>query len=353
MADKEKDLTVQQAIDKTAVGYFMEQVSKFIRTMPEIISDSEGRRLTAALVIKANAALEENHISWKDINQPKFVNDTIRLVTMGLDAGNNEAYPIPYKNNKTGKIDMQCTPSAKGIKKLAELYSVRSIKPILEYVIKDGDKFTLTHTPNGDKWEYDEDVFGTGKTKGYVTIVIYADDNSAFVMTHSKEDIEKRRAASRSPDSPAWKNWYDEMALAKAIRRHCNRLSIRLPAHIKKAFDELEEEDAEQETKDVTPPTIPLPQGPISPPEQPIQPETKPATPPAEPPSQPAPPPSAPEQPAPPPAPAPATKTEVKGKPAQQPLPVQIPLESPPPCPLAEPQYPPILGDPNDTSWMN
>ena len=251
---------LSNSINSTAVGYFANEVSKFMRTMPDIMSDSEARRLTTSLVIKASSSLEEAKIPWNKVDQPKFVNDAIRIVTMNLDAGNNEAYAIPYNNPKTGKVDLQCMPSAKGLKKIVELYSVKPIRDFREFVIKEGDIFKVSHTPIGDSWEYDEDVFGSGKTRGYVTIVTYEDD-VCNVMTHSKADIEKRRQASKAPNSPAWKNWYDEMALAKATRRHCGKITTKMPSAIQDAFDAVDDAEAEQVTKDVTPPTIGIDMG--------------------------------------------------------------------------------------------
>ena len=334
------EIAVQKSVNNTVVGYFANEVSKFVRTMPGIISDSEGRRLTMALVIKASSALEEAQLPWNKVDTKKFINDITRLVTMGLDAGNNEAYAIPYKNPKLGKIEMQCMPSAKGLQKLVELFAIKPIFDFRSFVIKEGDTFKVTHTSAGDAWEYEEDVFGTGKTRGYVTIVIYEDGN-CNVMTHSKADIEKRRAASKAPNSPAWTKWYDEMALAKAVRRHCNKIAIRMPSEVQAAFDAIDEDEAEQITKDATPPTIALEAGPaIMQTEEAYssdlddEPEPEEAEPVAE--SEPAPPP--------PPAEPPKLKPQTtKPKPAQ--LPIEQPL-----APAPQDQGPFL--DPNDTSWM-
>lgn len=350
------EIAVQQAINNTVTGYFTNEVAKFIRTMPGIMSDAEGRRLTMSLVIKASGALEEAQLDWKNVDAKKFVNDAVRLVTMGLDAGNNEAYAIPYKNPKTGKIDLQCMASAKGLQKLVMLYSIKPIFDFRGFTIKEGDTFKVTHTSAGDAWEYEEDVFGTGKTRGYVTIVIYEDGN-CNVMTHSKADIEKRRSASKAPNSPAWNKWYDEMAMAKATRRHCNKVAIRMPNEVRAAFDALDEDEAEQATRDVTPPMIALDTGTVvaqapaadpdpddetseaeqakpvmdAAPEQPVGRE-KPA--------------HAPQQP----AAAPAEPPRVK-QPTSAPKPAQLPLEqvSTDPGPADPgPEY-----NPHDTSWMN
>lgn len=335
------EIAVKQAVNNTVIGYFANEVSKFVRTMPDLISDSEARRLTMALVIRASSALEEAQLPWNKVDTKKFVNDTVRLVTMSLDAGNNEAYAIPYKNPKTGKVDLQCMASAKGLLKLVELHSIKPIRDFRTFVIKDGDTFRVTHTSLGDAWEYEEDVFGTGKTRGYVTIVIFQDD-TCNVMTHSKADIEKRRAASKAPNSPAWTKWYDEMAMAKAIRRHCNKISIKMPSAVQSAFEALDDEESEQVTKDATPPIISLEAGPTILPAE----ETHMSAEPVIEPDPEEPEPLADPEPVPPPKPAEPPKLKpqaAKAKPAQ--LPLKQPASDPGP---ADPGY-----DPNDTSWMN
>ena len=343
------EIAVKQAVNNTVIGYFANEVSKFVRTMPGIISDSEGRRLTMALVIKASSALEEAQLPWNKVDTKKFVNDATRLVTMGLDAGNNEAYAIPYKNPKTAKIDLQCMASAKGLQKLVEQYSIKPIADFRSFIIKEGDTFRVTHTSAGDSWEYEEDVFGAGKARGYVTIVIYQDDRCS-VMTHSKADIEKRRLASKAPNSPAWTKWYDEMALAKAVRRHCNKISIRLPSEVKAAFDALDDEEEEQIMKDATPPTIALEAGPVAA----IAPDTVYCSEPVDDePQEPEPPAAIPEpapvqpiadKPVQPAEPSKVKPAQQKAKPAQLPLEQTAQVRDPGPV---EPGY-----DPNDTSWM-
>ena len=64
-------------------------------------------------------------------------------------------------------------------------------------------------------WSYEEQPFSSGEVAGYVTIAVYEDGTSS-VMTHTTDDIEKSAKASKAPNSPAWKNWYTEMALAES-----------------------------------------------------------------------------------------------------------------------------------------
>lgn len=244
---------------RNITNFFVDQVTKFVTDLPETVGISEARRLTVNLCIEANAKLEEQDMAWKNVDANKFLMDCIRMVTLGLDAGNDECYPIPYKNSKTKKIELQCSPSARGLEKLVMEYSVgKKIVRFDAYAIKEDEVFSVKRTPGNDLWSYEEQPFSSGKVAGYVTIAVYEDGTSS-VMTHSKEDIEKRRQASKAPNSPAWKIWYTEMALAKATRRHCKRIPIKLPDAKEQAFKRVDEDEDDFETfKDVTPPTIML-----------------------------------------------------------------------------------------------
>lgn len=256
----EKNTALAQARVNSVTQYFMSKVAEQVATLPDVIGSGEAKRLTANLVIRGNSALEENGKDWSKVDASKFMMDCVRMVTLGLDAGNNECYAIPYNNKETGKVELQCSPSAKGYQKLVLLYSVgKKIIDFSCFTIKEGDTFTVKRTPGNDIWTYEEDVFGSGQRKGYVTIVTF-EDGTSKVMTHSLEDIEKRRKASKVPNGPAWTKWYDEMAQAKAIRRHATRISIKLPDGAEKALKEMEDQAAEQEMKDVTPETIALPE---------------------------------------------------------------------------------------------
>lgn len=231
-----------------AAEYFANQAANVAKTMPDIINEGEARRLAANLVTKANNALKDKGKSWRDIDAASFTADLIRVVTLGLDAAADEVYTILYGN----KIDV--SESARGLRKLVTSYPAgpRQIIDFRAYPVRDGDHFTLTRTPGDDKWEYKEKLFSNSEVLGYVTIAIF-DNHTSNVMTHSLEDIQKRRDASRSPNSPAWTKWGVEMAIAKATRRHCRELGWALPTAKREALEELDAAEGKGEALDITP----------------------------------------------------------------------------------------------------
>lgn len=241
----EQNLTKQENKFNRIANEFANEVSKNIKNVSKTITSQEAQRLTLALCVKANDIMEEQGIAWGQINANKFVVDAVKIAAMGLDASNNEVYAIPYKNKKSNKYDLDLTMSAWGWRKLVIQYGVgKKITDFKQFAISENDSFTVEHTPNDDIWSYKQNPFGGGKTIGYVTIACYADGTSN-VMTHTKADIEKRRNASKAPNSPAWKSWYDEMAIAKALRRHCKQIAISLNPETEGLINQLDSEEGQ------------------------------------------------------------------------------------------------------------
>lgn len=210
------------------------EVGNQITAFSSNVSEQEARRLTLNLCVAANKSIEDNDFSWSQVKPHEFVTDALRIATLGLDASNNEVYVIPYRDNKSkgkdgkplGLIDLDVMISAWGWRKLVMQYAVgKKVDDMIAFVVRKNDTFKLTSAPTGDTYIYEQEVFGTSEVVGYVTVVSY-EDGTSRVMTHSKADIEKRHKASKAKNSPAWAQWYDEMAIAKAVRRHCKRMNI-------------------------------------------------------------------------------------------------------------------------------
>lgn len=51
-------------------------------------------------------------------------------------------------------------------------------------------------------------------------------DGVIYALRVSPADVEKMRNASKAKDGPAWRNWYDQMAMKGAIRRLAKRLPM-------------------------------------------------------------------------------------------------------------------------------
>lgn len=138
---------------------------------------------------------------------------------LGLEpfTGLQQAYIIPYRNNKTGTYEAQFMPSYRGLIDLARRSG--NIVSICANIVYDGDTFEveygltpkLRHIPCFD-----------GKSRGQMKLVyavaILKDGGQQFeIMT--KSDIEEVRASSKAANNGPWVSHYTEMCRKSVIRR--------------------------------------------------------------------------------------------------------------------------------------
>jgi len=142
---------------------------------------------------------------------------------MGLNpfGAQKHAYLIPYMNKKKNVLEAQFMPSWMGLVHLANRSpNVKNIYPEVihendEYLISRGTNPEIQHTPN---------YVNRGKAILYYAVIQYTHSTDFEVMT--LEDIEKIRKASKAPNSPAWQNWFGEMAKKAVIKRLLKRVSL-------------------------------------------------------------------------------------------------------------------------------
>ncbi len=140
----------------------------------------------------------------------------LRCAADGLYPDGRDAAIVPYNDRKRGVTVAQYMPMVAGILKRArnsgEITSV-SAQAVYEndhFDYELGDREVLRHRPAmGER----------GALIGAYAIV-RTRDGGIYRSVMDKHEIERRRAASAAPDSPAWRDWYDEQA-CKVVLRHC------------------------------------------------------------------------------------------------------------------------------------
>lgn len=242
--------------NKAMLGHVQKSVQGALAEMPDLINQSEATRLTLNIWSQAlESASTSKNFQWTDNGMRNFITQAIKYVALGLDAANRELYVFPYGNQMT------ITPATHGLVKLAKEYAVgdRKVLDILPFAVRQGEAFHVKYGSRTDEWEYQNQMFNNAPPIGYVTVLVY-DDGTSRVMEHTLEDIDKRRKASKAPNSPAWTNWPVEMAKTKAVRRHASTIQIKLRPELEKVgiktiYDLPDADDI----KDVTPEVIMLP----------------------------------------------------------------------------------------------
>lgn len=167
----------------------------------------------------------------------------MRCAQLGLDVGRT-AYLVPFWNSKARRLECQFMPKYTGLIELC--IRAKHVRDVTARVVHAKDHFQvwygsderIEHQPSLDR--------GRGEVVAAYAIARLPYSRQTFeVMTRA--EIEQVRAASNSPDSPAWKGWFEEMSKAKVIKRLCKRLpqSPELESAIA-AHDEIEEEEPQR-----------------------------------------------------------------------------------------------------------
>lgn len=157
------------------------------------------------------------------------VGGMMQLATLGLEPGvNGEAWLIPYDNRRKviedGK-EVWITVTEAGVQigylgHLALAWRSERVSSVqCNYVMK-GDHFKHQHGTNGMIEHIpadDRPVDPKMMTHAYGIIETTYGGQIWWVL--NTNEVERIRNSSPSKNSPAWKNWYMEMAMGKALKR--------------------------------------------------------------------------------------------------------------------------------------
>lgn len=154
----------------------------------------------------------------------------MRGAYLGLDALNNEMYLVPYGTT------LNFMPSYKGMTKMAQKYSTREIKTIYAKVVRAGDEFEEIIDHGEPSINFKALPFNNAEPIGVFAVCQYADGGIVYEVM-SKDDVEKCRKSSKAKNSPAWSQFWTEMAKKTVIRRLCKSLPIDMDAKASEAFD--------------------------------------------------------------------------------------------------------------------
>lgn len=203
-------------VGKGLKGLLEQQRAGIAQMLPRHISPE---RLFKTMLVAAN-----RNPKILECTQASVLETINRAAELGLDLSGTlgEAYPVPF-NNKI-KVDgrdqwvnqLQLIIGYRGMEKLAwQSGEVDSIDAEVVYtkdnfVFKKGTEVFVEWSPflQGDRGE----VVGA-----YACVKMKSGGKLARFLT--KEDIEKIRNVSKSKDSPAWRNWWDEMARKCVLKR--------------------------------------------------------------------------------------------------------------------------------------
>ena len=204
-----------------------------------------------------------------DCTPSSLIGAILETSQLGLTPGIlGEAYFVPYRNNKTGKSEVQLIVGYRGLISLARRSG--ELSTVYAKEVYERDEFDycfgldpkLRHKPSEDE---DRGDFR------YVYAVAHLKDGGRQFDVMTRAEVEKIRARSRAKDSGPWITDYEEMAKKTVLRRLCKLLPTSVELQKAAVLDELAEAGISQELD-----VIDLPQEQAQPTPAPIGPIEKP-----------------------------------------------------------------------------
>jgi len=167
--------------------------------------------------VQNSLALLNDKPELKQFNQAQIMSGLLKGSYLGCDFFNGECWLIPYK----GQLTFQT--SYKGEVKLAKKYSNRPIKEIYAKVVRQGDEFQEQIIDGQPHIDFKPLPFNGGSMVGAFAVVLFVDGGMMY-ETMSIAEIEKARQQGMG-NSPAWKNWYEEMSKKVVLKRLSKHIS--------------------------------------------------------------------------------------------------------------------------------
>jgi phage RecT family recombinase len=223
-----------------------------LETQRKAIAEMLPKHITPERLIKTMLVAVNRNPQILQCTQASVLETVNRAAELGLDLSGTlgEAYPVPFNNKvKTDRgeqwlMQLQMIIGYRGLEKLAwQSGAVESIDSEVvcindHFVFKKGTEVVVEWSPklDGDR----------GKAIGaYACIKLKGGGKLARFLTVA--DIEKIRSKSKSKDSPAWRDWWDEMARAKTLKRTLKDA----PLSTEKLTKALEYDNADTDLADV------------------------------------------------------------------------------------------------------
>jgi recombination protein RecT len=145
-----------------------------------------------------------------------LIGAVMRSAELGLPPGDTLglSYYVPFKNKKTQQYEASFILGYKGIVTLA----LRSgqVASIVAREVCEGDRFDYAYGLE-DRLDHRPAARGRGEPYAWYAVATFTNGGHSFVVLH-KDDVDKHRAQSNSPDSPAWRNHYSAMARKTCVR---------------------------------------------------------------------------------------------------------------------------------------
>lgn len=169
-------------------------------------------------------------ITWGNVNLTELALDVVHYARIGLDMMEpNHLFPIPFKNNKTEKYDVNLMIGYNGIKYIANNYALDKPKAVRIELVHKTDYFKPIKKGRGndvETYEFDiENPFDRGPVIGGFGYLEFNDQSKNELVLMSLHDMNKRKPKYASANfwggtikGDQVEGWLEEMYTKTLIR---------------------------------------------------------------------------------------------------------------------------------------
>ena len=255
-----------------------ELVQGYFIVIDKMLADTEEKRIQKNKNNKDHAYDNNLPYTWDNVNLKQLALDVMHYSKMGLDIQQkNMIHAIPFKNNRTGKYDINLMEGYNGIKFKAEKYALDKPKNVVIELVYSSDTFRLIkkdslHHVEGYEFQVNN-PFDRGEFLGGFGYYEFDDPSKNKVVFMTKKDIEKRKPEKAAAEfwggtkteyingqrqQVQTDGWYEEMCLKTLKRFVYSEANLPLDPmkiddhylYIKEREMQMEKQSVDQEIKD-------------------------------------------------------------------------------------------------------
>jgi recombination protein RecT len=174
-------------------------------------------------MIKVALAARSRNPKLLECTAESFLKAFLQCAEMGLEpTGSGGAHLVPFKNNKTGKMEVQTIPDWRGLRDLA--LRTGTVTKIWPHVVYERDTFkrvlgtepVISHEPAPDA--------DPGAVVGVYAVAYFSNGAAPMWEYMNVAQVERIRARSRARDSGPWVTDYEAMAIKTVVKKLCKLL---------------------------------------------------------------------------------------------------------------------------------
>lgn len=202
-------------------------IKKYLTASKGHIADVLPKHMNPEKMIRICSAAASRNPMLLECEPLSFVSAVITSSQLGLEPVGplQEAYLIPYRNNKTGQYEAQFQPGYRGLIKLAR--NSGEIAGIEAHIVYEADEFSVSYGTDSKIHHIPALTDDAGEKKAVYAVAYFKDPSirpQFEVLT--PEQVNHIRKKSMARDSGPWKTDEDEMWRKTAVKRLCKYLPL-------------------------------------------------------------------------------------------------------------------------------